>query len=140
MVLNSYQTTLESKLVQDLDKEIYNDLVEYINTIKFIQNLTAIDRRTIKDMPVDRDGKVVVDFANPHILEDMDYFRERAFYFQKHGVYTHLVPNSNPNSEYVKFWKEEERRWEYGLIRPDGEWISGGLYYYWNYCQIWLFS
>jgi hypothetical protein len=37
------------------------------------------------------------------------------------------------------FWKEELRRWKYGLVRPsDGEWVPGQLYFYWNYSPIWL--
>jgi hypothetical protein len=33
-------------------------------------------------------GKVRVDFANPHILEDMDYFRQAAIHFEEHGQFT----------------------------------------------------
>ena len=80
-----------------------------------------------------------MDVTKPHILEDIDFFRERALFHDKYGVYTDITPNPNPNSEYGQFWAEELRRWEKGLIRPsDGEWIPGGLYFYWNYCPIWL--
>jgi hypothetical protein len=85
------------------------------------------------------DGRINVDLTNPHILEDMDFFRERAIFFEKNGKYTNLTPNPNPKSAYAEFWKEEQRRWKYGLIRPsDGEWIPGQLYFYWNYSPIWL--
>jgi len=69
----------------------------------------------------------------------MDFFRERALFFEKHNKYTHLTPNPNPKSTYAEFWKEEQRRWKYGLVREsDGEWIPGQLYFYWNYSPIWL--
>ena len=69
----------------------------------------------------------------------MDFFRERALFYEKHGRYTHLRPNPNPKSEYAQFWKEELRRWKHGLVREsDGEWIPGGYYFYLNYCPIWL--
>ena len=69
----------------------------------------------------------------------MDFFREKALFFEKHGKYTNLTPNPNPKSEYGTFWKQELHRWKYGLVRPsDGEWIPGELYFYWNYSPIWL--
>jgi hypothetical protein len=69
----------------------------------------------------------------------MDYFRERALFYEKHGKYTLLHPNPNPKSDYALFWKEELRRWKNGFVREsDGEWIPGQLYFYWNYSPIWL--
>jgi hypothetical protein len=41
--------------------------------------------------------------ANPHILENMDYFRKPALHFMKYGTYTNLKPNKNPNSPYMKW-------------------------------------
>src|SRR5699024_5819376 len=61
-----------------------------------------------------------------------------AIFFEKHGKYTNLTPNPNPNSDYALFWKEELRKWKEGVVRPDGEWIPGELYYYWNYSRMWL--
>jgi hypothetical protein len=85
------------------------------------------------------DNRIYVDITSPHILEDIDFFRERAIFFQNNGRYTNLSPNSNPKSEYAEFWKEELRRWKYGMIREsDGEWIPGELYFYWNFSPIWL--
>jgi len=43
-----------------------------------------------KDRERDDDGKIIVDVTKPHILEDMDFFRERALYFEKHGKYTKI--------------------------------------------------
>ena len=69
----------------------------------------------------------------------MDYFRPSAIHFEKHGCYTFLKPNSNPNSEYSKWFREEVRRCWDGYVRPsDGEWVTGYMYYYMNYSPIML--
>lgn len=145
MNLNKYQTPITEELKNSLPKEVYDNLLEYISTVKFIQNLIAPEevRGFAKNRPKEnqfyKDGRIEVDITNPHILEDMDYFRERAIFFEKNGKYTNIPPNSNPKSEYADFWKEELKRWKYGLIREtDGEWIPGYLYFYWNYSPIWL--
>jgi len=137
-----YRDLVEQKLIP---KEVYDDLLEYSSQVKFIQNLIQPPevRGYAKDRPREnefyKDGRVQVDLTNPHILEDMDFFRERALFFEKNQKYTNIPPNSNPKSEYAEFWKEELRRWKYGLVRPsDGEWIPGTLYFYWNYSPIWL--
>lgn len=143
--MNKYQTSLESELFKSSPKEVQDNVLEYISTVKFIQNLIAPEeeRGYAKDRPKDtefyNDGRIQVDVTNPHILEDVDFFRERAIFFRENGKYTNLSPNPNPKGEYAQFWKEELRRWRDGLVRPsDGEWIPGYLYYYWNYSTIWL--
>lgn len=150
--MNKYQTPLSEELKANLPTEVWNDMLEYISQVKFIQNLIAPEetRGFITDRPIMtyendageiveyEDGRRVVDLTNPHILEDMDYFRERALFFERNNRYTNLVPNPNPKSEYAQFWREELRRWRDGLVRPDGEWIPGELYFYWNYSPIWL--
>lgn len=144
MELNKYQSPITDELRESLPKEVYENLIEYISTVKFIKNLIAPEhiRGFAKDRPKSQlydDNRIEVDITNPHILEDMDYFRERAIFFERNGKYTNLSPNSNPKSEYAEFWKEELRRWKYGLVREsDGEWIPGELYFYWNYSPIWL--
>jgi hypothetical protein len=141
--MNSYQTQLTDELKNALPKEVWSDLMEYIATVAMIKNLIAHqdvrgyarDRPRMKNDP----SKIVVDITNPHILEDLDFFRERALFFIKNGKYTNLPVNGNPKSEYAAFWKEEVRRWKEGLVREsDGEWIPGKLYFYWNYSPIWL--
>ena len=67
----------------------------------------------------------------------MDYFRPAALYYKKHGVYTHLKPNPNPNSEFQKWFREEINRCWNGYVREsDGEWITGYMYYFLNYSPI----
>ena len=148
--MNHYQTPLNDELKESLPKEVYNDIIEYISQVKFIQNLISEDRDYIKDKPIMKyinkegeeveyeDGRREVQLDNPHILEDMSFFRERALFFEKNGKYTNIVPNPNPKSDFAKFWSQELRRWKYGLVRDDGEWIPGNLYFYWNYSPIWL--
>jgi hypothetical protein len=139
--LNKYQTPITEELKKSLPKEVWEDLLDFTSSVKFIQNLIAPEeiRGFAKDRPRDSKGRIKVDLTNPHIIEDMDYFRERALFFEKNKCYTHLRPNPNPRSEFAEFWKEEKRRWKEGFVRPsDGEWIPGYYYFYLNYTQIWL--
>ena len=139
MHLNSIQSTFEELRVKDNPKEVVEQFYDFITNIPFIQNLISGERKRACDLPRDADGKIEVSITNPHILEDMDYFRPAAIHFQKYGCYTQLRPNPNPNSEYGKWIREEIRRCWYGYVRPsDGEWIPGDYYYYLNYCPIQL--
>lgn len=133
---NKYQTALPEEFLSSLKQTIKSDLIEYIDQIPFIRNMASADRLYAKDVTKDETGKIIVDITNPHILEDMDYFRQAAIHFQTHGTYTFIYPNKAPNSEYVKFWKEEARRCREGLVRDDGEWITGYYYFYLNYSVI----
>ncbi len=150
---NKYQTKLTKELKSSLPKEVWEQMLEYITSVSFISWLIqpeelrgyAKDRPRHKDLSDDdenkiyNDNRIVVDITKPHILENMDFFRERAIFFEKNGKYTNLIPNPNPKSDYTLFWKEELRRWKHGLVRQsDGEWIPGELYFYWNYTPIWL--
>ena len=135
--MNKYQTPLTEELLSSLPDEVREDLIDTINNVEFIKRLISPDRQYAKDRPRDSEGKIIVDLTNPHILEDMDYFRQPALHFMKHGCYTFLKPNSNPNSEYRKFWDEERRRIREGYIREsDGEWVTGFLYWFLNYCPM----
>ena len=139
MHLNSIQSTFEELRVEDNPKEVVEQFYDFLTNIPFIQNLINGERKRACDLPRDADGKIKVSITNPHILEDMDYFRPAAIHFQKHGCYTQLRPNPNPNSEYGKWIREEIRRCWHGYVRPsDGEWIPGDYYYYLNYCPIQL--
>ena len=131
---NRYQTPVTQELLDSLPSEIAEQLMDCLTNIQFIKNLISPDRPYYRDLPRDERGAAIVDITNPPILEDADYFRQAALHYQKHGCYTFLKPNSNPNSEFRKFWDEERRRcWE-GLIRPsDGAWISGFNYWFLNY-------
>lgn len=143
--MNNYQTPLTEEIKNSVPREVWLELIDFLSSVEFIKRLVATEdiRGYAKNKPREtkfyNDGRVNVDLTNPHILEDMDFFRERALFFEKHGKYTHLTPNPNTKSTYAEFWKEELHRWKYGLVREsDGEWIPGQLYFYWNYSPIWL--
>lgn len=137
--VNKYQTPVTRELLDSLPEEAREEFLDIINNVPYVQNLISPNRRRAKDMPRDNDGKIIIDFANPHILENMDYFRESALHFQKYGCYTFLKPNPNPNSEYKRWIDEEKRRCLEGYVRKsDGEWVTGYMYFYINYCPIML--
>ena len=135
--VNEFQTQLTDELLDSLDREVRDTLIEYISNVPFIQNLISPNRERAKDRPRDSQGRIIVDLVKPHILEDMDYFRPALMHFREHGVYTKLKPNSNKNSEFYRFLKQEVHRCRYGMVRPsDGEWVTGHLYFYLNYMPI----
>lgn len=132
--MNKYQTPVTQALLDSLPSEVAEQLMDCLTNIQFIKNLIAPDRPYYKDLPRDERGAAIVDVTNPPIMTNADYFRQPALHFLKHGCYTFLKPNSNPNSEYRKFWDEEIRRCYEGYIREeDGAWISGYNYWFLNY-------
>jgi len=154
---NELQTELTEELLIGMKREERTDLLADIDAIQFIQNLADPKRPRLIDLErwenpllplqsddpkmktrvLDPKGRIAVELTNPHILEDMDYFRPAAIFFEKHGTYTKLFPNQNPNSEYYKFWAEEARRCREGYIRhSDGEWIPGNYYFQLNYAPL----
>lgn len=137
MVCNKYQSTPEQLNLDNYPEEIKEQFFDFINTVPYIKNLISENRPYAKDCPRDQDGKIIIDFTNPPIIEDTDYFRPTAIHFQKYGCITKLRPNRNPNSEYGKWVREETRRCFYGYVREsDGAWITGDMYFFLNYCPI----
>lgn len=136
---NEFQTEITKEFMESMPDEVQQWFLEFIENVEFIKRLISPHRRRAKDCPRDKDNKIIVDITNPHILEDMDYFRPMALYYKEHNCYTYLRPNPNPNSEYRKIFDEEKRRCREGYIREsDGEWVTGYLYWYLNYCPIML--
>ena len=139
MQTNKYQTPIESLNINEQPQEIQEQFWDFISSVPYIRLLISPSRPTAKELKRDQDGKIIVDITQPHILENMDYFRPSAIHFQKYGCYTNLKPNANPNSEYGKWIREEIRRCYEGYIRKsDGEWITGDMYFFLNYCPIQL--
>lgn len=147
--LNEYQTQVDDLFfehIPDQDhkgqfisapQEVRDQFFEFLNSVPYIKWLVSKDRPRAKDLKRDEQGRIIVDLAHPHILENMDYFRESAIHFEKHGCYTFLKPNANPNSEFGKWIRRERDRCWYGMVRPeDGEWVTGLMYFYLNYCPI----
>lgn len=134
---NEYQTPITDTLLDQYPEEVKEQFMEYISTVPFIQNLISSSRPKIQDLPRDEQGRAIVDITNPPIFEDANYFRQAALYFLSEGTYTKLKPNSNPNSEYRKFWDREIDRCYNGLLREsDGMWIPGYMYWFLNYCPM----
>ena len=154
---NSIQTEINAEILDKMPREEKQDLLDSIDSIQFVQNLSNPKRKYAKDLDrwdnpllpatsidpdmdvrcLDPKGKIAIDLTNPHILTDMDYFRPAALFFEKHKCYTNLFPNRNPNSEYYKFWAEEARRCREGYVRDcDGEWIPGNYYFQLNYAPL----
>ena len=132
--LNEFQTPITKELLDKYPKEVQEQFWEFVLSVPFIKNLISPSRQRAKDRPRDEKGRIIVDLANPHILENMDYFRPAALKYMKDGRYTDLRPNKNKNSAYGRWIREEIRRcWE-GYVRPsDGEWVTGYMYFYLNY-------
>lgn len=137
--MNKYQTELTEELVNSLPQEVQDQLFDIINNVEFVKRLISPAREYAKDRPRDDRGRIIVDLANPHILEDMDYFRPSAIHYEKYGTFTNLRPNANPNSEYGKWIREERRRiWDGYIRESDGEWVTGYLYWFLNYSPMML--
>jgi hypothetical protein len=153
---NAVTTDLDEKFLKSLSKEEKETMLDYTSSIVFLQNLIAPDRKYARDLErwdnpqtdelnddgtlvreLDPKGRIRVDLSNPHILEDVNYFREAAIHFETHGVYTLEKFNTNPYGEYMKFWQLQIKRcWE-GMVREsDGEWITGYHYFYLNFSPI----
>lgn len=136
---NKYQTELTEELVNSLPQEVQDQLFDIINNVEFVRRLISPAREYAKDRPRDERGRIIVDLANPHILENMDYFRPSAIHYEKYGTFTNLRPNANPNSEYGKWVREERRRiWEGYVRESDGEWVTGYMYWFLNYSPMML--
>lgn len=137
--VNKHQTPLTDELLSTLPEEVRDQLFDIINNVEFVKRLISPTRGYAKDRPRDESGKIIVDLANPHILENMDYFRPTALHYEKYGTLTNLRPNANPNSAYGKWIREEKRRcWEGYVRESDGEWITGYMYWFLNYSPIML--
>ena len=136
---NKYQTPYSEDVIKAQPKEIQEQFYDCIENIPFIKRMLSTNRKYAKDIERDAEGKIIVDVTDPHILTDTDYFRPAALHYKQFGCYTKLRPNANPNSEFRKWLEEEKRRcWE-GYVRPtDGEWITGDMYFFLNYCPIQL--
>lgn len=136
---NKYQTELTEELVNSLPQEVQDQLFDIINNVEFVKRLISPTREHAKDRPRDDRGRIIVDLANPHILEDMDYFRPSAIHYEKYGTFINLRPNANPNSEYGKWVREERRRiWDGYVRESDGEWVTGYMYWFLNYSPMML--
>ena len=136
---NQYNTAITDDLLAQYPEEVQESFLDFMGTVPLLQWMVSKDRPRAKDLPRDEQGRIIVDITHPHILEDMDYFRPAARFYQENGCYTFLKPNPNPNSEYRKWLDEEVHRCRFGYVRDsDGEWVTGLMYFFLNYCPIML--
>lgn len=136
---NEYQSSIEDLDLDNKPKEVQEQFYDFINTVPYIKSHLSKELKRACELPRDSKGRIIIDLTTPHIFEDMDYFRPTALYFQEHKCITNLRPNPNPNSEYGKWLREEVRRCYEGYVREsDGEWITGDMYFFLNYCPILL--
>lgn len=136
---NDYQTPITKELLDMYPDEVREQFLEFVDTVPLIKYMIGTDRKRARDLARDSKGRIIVDITHPHILEDMDYFRPAAKCFQENKCYTFLQPNSNSKSEFGKWLSEEFRRCREGYVREsDGEWVTGQMYWFLNYCPIML--
>lgn len=135
---NKYQTPITQELLDKYPQEVQEQFLDFVNNVPYIKNLISPNRPYTRDLPKDKNGRAIVDLTNPPLHEDMDYFKPTALNYQKYGKVCNLRPNPNPNSEYGKWIREEVRRIYEGYTREDGEFITGDMYYFLNYCPILL--
>ena len=133
---NKYQTPITKELLDQYPDEVQEQFLDFIDTVPLLKYMIG-ERPRAKDLPRDSEGRIIVDITHPHILEDMDYFRPAVKFYEENGCYSLLKPNPNPNSEYGKWFREEVRRCRDGYVREsDGEWVTGSMYWFLNYCPI----
>ena len=135
---NKYQTPITQELLDKYPQEVQEQFLDFVNNVPYIKNLISHNRPYTRDLPKDKNGRAIVDLTNPPLHEDMDYFKPTALNYQKYGKVCNLRPNPNPNSEYGKWIREEVRRIYEGYTREDGEFVTGDMYYFLNYCPILL--
>ena len=135
---NKYQTPITQELLDKYPQEVQEQFLDFVNNVPYIKNLISPNRPYTRDLPKDDNGRAIIDLTNPPLHEDMDYFKPTALNYQKYGKVCNLRPNPNPNSEYGKWIREEVRRIYEGYTREDGEFVTGDMYYFLNYCPILL--
>ena len=135
---NKYQTPITQELLDKYPQEVQEQFLDFINNVPYIKNLISPNRPYTRDLPKDKNGRAIIDLTNPPLHEDMDYFKPTALNYQRYGKVCNLRPNPNPNSEYGKWIREEVRRIYEGYTREDGEFVTGDMYYFLNYCPILL--
>lgn len=68
-------------------------------------------------------------------LSNVEDFNPSAQCFREKGTFTEELPNSHPNSSFMKFWRRERERSLKGH-NMGHDFIPGFYYWYLNYCPI----
>ena len=75
MEFNKYQTSIEDLHLEDYPQEVVEEFYDSLNSLQYIKNLVSSKRPLMSELPRDKQGKAIIDLANPPIFEDVDYFR-----------------------------------------------------------------
>lgn len=139
IILNDRQTPIEELGLEKYPKEVQEGFWDYLNNVPMIRWMVSEKRPRVSELKRDEQGRAIIDITKPPILENTKFFRQTGITWDETGQYTHLRPNSNPNSEFGKWRAEEKRRsWE-GLVDPEtGMWVTGDYYWMLNYCPMHL--
>lgn len=134
---NEFQTAVTREWLGQFPEKVQEEFLELLESVPLIKWMIG-ERPRAKDLPRDDKGRIIVDISHPHILEDVEYFMPAIKAYKANGgQYSLLKPNANPNSEYGKWFNEEVRRCREGYVREsDGEWVTGLMYWFLNYCPI----
>ena len=83
IVLNKYQTPISELGLDKQPQEVQDQFWDFFNNVPFIRSMVSPNKPRARDLPRDSEGKIIVDITQPHIIEDMDYFRPSAIHYQK---------------------------------------------------------
>lgn len=75
MEFNKYQTSIEDLHLEDYPQEVVEEFYDALNSVQYIKNLVSSKRPLMSELPRDKQGRAIIDLANPPIFEDVDYFR-----------------------------------------------------------------
>ena len=137
VVFNKCQTPLEDLHLDQYPNEVVEQFWDYLNNVPFIKWMVSPNRPYVHELPMDDQGRAIIDVTHPPILENSDFFRSTAKVWEETGSYTKLRPNRNPNSDFGRWLKEERRRSWDGFTDPStGMWVTGDYYFMLNYCPM----
>lgn len=134
---NRFQSTLEDIDFFKLPDEVKEQFLECLISIEFIRNLVSVKRPYVQDLPRDEKGRAIIDFTNPPLYENADFFRPTGLLFEKEGILNPYKPNPAKQSDYYKWVGRDVYRSYNGYLNKEtGMWIPGDMYWYLNYCMM----
>lgn len=134
---NKFQSSLEEIDFFSWPDEIREQFLECITVIPFIHNLISPSRPYVQDLARDEEGKAIIDFTNPPLYTNADFFTPTANLYKEKGVLNPYHPSKNPQSDYARYLGTDVRRSYNGYLNHEtGMWIPGDMYWYINYCII----
>ncbi|MBQ9254860.1 MAG: hypothetical protein IJ180_11325 [Bacteroidales bacterium] len=134
---NKFQSTLEEIDFFKFPDEVREQFLECLNSIIFIQNLTSYKRPYVQDLPRDDKGRAIIDFTNPPLYTNSDFFRPTGILYEQEKKLNPYKPTAAKQSDYYKWiGRDVYRSWNGYLNKENGMWIPGDMYWYLNYCMM----